>query len=410
MGKMIDSYIDNLYSNRGLSNIMTVEHRSNNPKRDFLFCNKEQGKHIPVSPSEAFDMFDELAFSVEQALQGRKVVVVGFAETATAIGGYIADHLSSCVYYLQTTRENCAPMKSVIEFSEEHSHATEQYLYGAIESIPEFDYILFVDDEISTGKTIINFIEAFKGIKGGIDFGVASVCNWQNDDNKAIYGNMHIDTFALITGTLKDAGMKMNVNIETDVTEYAFNGECQCGGDCKCGGTCKCNEAWTREIHVSHYNPFMLERTGRVPCDNDYKNLVNTITTFALNFVGNAEKVLVLGTEEFMYIPMLVGEQIESWGKTVYCHATSRSSIDIIEGNDGVIYDGIVNKHKLHSAYDAERVTYIYNLREYDHVLIVSDANMTSEFKKDIVAALIDAGNKKDNITFLTVGQATNKK
>ena len=150
MGKNVQDYIERLEYVKGLGNIMTVEHRSNNPKRDYLFCNKIQGKHIPVSPSLAFDIFDELAYIVDKKLKDKRVVVVGFAETATAIGGYMASHVESCVYHLQTSRENCSPSGRLIEFSEEHSHATEQYLYGELDAMPKFDYILFVEDEIST--------------------------------------------------------------------------------------------------------------------------------------------------------------------------------------------------------------------------------------------------------------------
>ena len=53
MKTKINAYIDNIeYHANGLEDIIVVEKRLNNPKRDFLFVNKHQGKHIPTSPTK----------------------------------------------------------------------------------------------------------------------------------------------------------------------------------------------------------------------------------------------------------------------------------------------------------------------------------------------------------------------
>lgn len=393
MGKDIYDYIKNIKAPTGLESIMTVEHRSNNPKRDFLFCNKSQGKHIPVSPSISFDLFDELSYQVNLKLKNKRVLVVGFAETATAIGAYMASHVESAVYSIQTTREDCSPVPKLLEFSEEHSHATEQYLYGDISILPNFNYVLFVEDEISTGKTILNFISEFKKIKSDLNFGVASICNWQNAENKNTYNKLAIDTFALITGELLDSSMKMNVNISEEVTEYAGKTIYSLSNKCK-----------YEEIHMVTNNPFLIERTGRLPFNIEYESVVEETFNKAIKFIGDSRDVLILGTEEFMYFPMLIGEMLEGFGKQVKCHATTRSSIDIIKGSSDLKND-IVNKSMLHSAYDINRKTYIYNLKKYDKVLIITDANMTDEFVYDITSALYSYGNNESNIMFLNIIQ-----
>lgn len=387
MGKDITSYIDGL-SNDEYKSIITVEHRSSNAKRDFLFVNKLQGKHIPTRTCEAFDLFDELAYKVETNLKGKVVLVVGFAETATAIGGYIADTLERCLYSIQTTRENCAPAKKLIEFREEHSHATEQYLYGDLEAMPPFDYVLFVEDEISTGKTILNFITEFKKLKPGLKFGVASICNWQNEENKAVYRANNIDTFALIQGELKDANAKMEVEVKESDVDYS--------GHQSHPDRCKYST-----LHMGK-NPFLVERTGRISAIDEYEEVLDKAFDEADKFIGKSKDILVLGTEEFMYFPMLLGEVLENFGRRVHTHATTRSSIDILEGSSD-IHEEIVNKSKLHSAYDESRDTYIYNLRKYDKVIIVTDAAITDEFKYDIVSALTHHGNIESNILFIKV-------
>lgn len=393
MGKNVCDYIQHLDCSNHLINVMTVEHRSNNKKRDFLFCNKEQGKHIPVSPSIAFDLFDELTHLVNSQLKRRKVLVIGFAETATAIGAYLASKFDSCVYHLQTTRENCEPVKKLIEFSEEHSHATEQYLYGDLENIPYFDYVLFVEDEISTGKTILNFIREFKKINHDLLFGVASICNWQNEANREIYKEHNIDTFSLIKGELKDENVKMDVTVKPEVTQYA--------GKEMYSFTQYCSY---ETVYMKENNPFLVERTGRVPGNKEYENILEESFNKVFEFIGKAQDILIIGTEEFMYFPMLVGEMLEGFGRRVHTHSTTRSSIDIIEGSSD-IYNGIVNKNKLHSAYDANRDTYIYNLRKYDKVIIITDADMTDEFRFDITSALAMNGNGERDTMFLSIKQ-----
>ena len=77
--------------------------RENNKKRSYLVVNPLQGKHVPVSPTAAFDMFGALADILKQAYREEKLLLIGFAETATAVGAYIAGELNAL--YMQTTRE-----------------------------------------------------------------------------------------------------------------------------------------------------------------------------------------------------------------------------------------------------------------------------------------------------------------
>lgn len=419
MGKRISDYIKGIKCSYEMRNIITVEHRSNNPKRDYLFCNKVQAKHIPANPMATITAFDALACKVINELKDHKVVVVGFAETATAIGAYISKNMKNCVYHMQTTRENCSNSIKLIEFQEEHSHATEQCLYGDIDSIPDFDYILFVEDEISTGKTILNFIAEFEKIKANVKFGVASICNWQNESNRKVYLDKGIDTFALITGELYDANAKMDVTVRDIDSAYAGDSAIVTDEEIAKINTVnigmaefveyiKNNHIKTDEKHKNHpevtiytgFDPFTLERAGRNPQSSDYyKSIDNIMDNVSIN---RGESVLVLGTEECMYIPLMVARNISMYGANVSVHATTRSCIDVLEDNTGDVYNEIVNRFKLHSVYDKDRVTYVYNLQKYDRVYIITDGIMNNDFKRDIVNALVKCGNTLDNISFIS--------
>ena len=46
--------------------LVGIAKRENNTKRKYLVVNRLQGKHIPVRPKEAFQMFSELAAQVRE--------------------------------------------------------------------------------------------------------------------------------------------------------------------------------------------------------------------------------------------------------------------------------------------------------------------------------------------------------
>lgn len=96
--------------------------------------------------------------------------------------------------------------------------------------------------------------------------------------------------------------------------------------------------------------------------------------TFLAQFVHkikNGSSILVLGTEECMYPALRLGAVLEDMGQNyhVRCHATTRSPIGVCTDENYPITSG----YKLNSFYDINRPTYIYNLCEYDTVVVVTD-------------------------------------
>ena len=114
--------------------LVQVARRENNNKRKYLVINRLQGKHIPVHPCEALSMFRALADTVKDTYRHERLLVIGFAETATAVGAAVACALDAD--YMQTTRE-LLPGVSYLYFSEEHSHATEQKLVKRLGPLTE---------------------------------------------------------------------------------------------------------------------------------------------------------------------------------------------------------------------------------------------------------------------------------
>ena len=394
MGKNIKSYIKNIQDDFGYASQITVEHRSNNSKRDFLFCNRIQGKHIPASPIQINTMVEDLVKQIKPRIEGYKVAVVGFAETATCLGNIVAEKLN-CSYVMQTTREDCSPHRQLIEFEEEHSHATEQKLYGKLHKLSYADYILFVEDEISTGKTILNFIDKFKQLKPGLKYGVASICNWQTPENRQKFADRNIDVFALVLGEIADINAKMDTDILSSEDKRGGTSEKENYNiditDIKAASL----TAPTIKKPLLH---FLYERTGHKYNDVYYTVLEINIARHFHFLEDKTGSVLVLGTEEFMYIPYRVGMYLSSTHKDVKVHATTRSSIDIMKDPDE---PGLNSKFSLHSAYDTDRNTYVYNLDKYDQVLVITDSKNDEAlqlFINDITRALNSVGNRNKHI------------
>ena len=198
--------------------------RENNTKRTYLVMNTMQGKHIAVSPTNALELFKALENVVEEFYDDlTNTLFIGFAETATAIGAQVA--LSANAKYIQTTRE-IIPDVQYLFFSEEHSHATEQKLVKEdIDSvIKKIDRIIFVEDEVTTGNTILNIINVIRktypdtNVKFGIiySYTVRSV----NGDVRSSYEAAKGVRFN-VTPTVKIANVSNGVKVTWSKVENA---------------------------------------------------------------------------------------------------------------------------------------------------------------------------------------------
>ena len=156
-----------------------------NPRRLYLFVSKVLGKHWPVRPSVMRDVHRRLAEKIAD-LPG-PMLVVGMAETATALGRGVAEEAASRngrddILYLQTTRYRLSrPL--AFGFDECHSHAPDHAVYLPDPSLQALfraaRTLVLVDDEISTGRTLIELARAYFKINPRIER-VALVCitNW----------------------------------------------------------------------------------------------------------------------------------------------------------------------------------------------------------------------------------------
>lgn len=337
-----------------------------------------EAKHIPVKPSDALDMMRALGNKLKEKYPTAKLVI-GFAETATAIGAAIADNYGEDCKYVHTTRESYLSEEKV-EFKEEHSHAVEQQLLTSNlkQYIEETDTVILVDDELSTGKTLLNIIEVLKNRFSSLEtknIVVASLLNRLSDENLQRLSDANIDCEYLLKLPEEDYDSQVK-EVSVDAPEDMCN-----YGDV-----------------VSDYNIIETENEFSNPRKaisikeyiNSCQLVIDEITAqLSLSVTDN---VLVLGTEEFMYPALLLGKALESVVSTVKCHSTTRSPIGVNENNSYPIYCG----YKLHSFYDDLRDTYIYDIENYDKTLVVSDTKYACTKAMNCLVKILQRKGNKD--------------
>ncbi|MDQ0990631.1 phosphoribosyltransferase [Streptomyces sp. V3I7] len=132
-----------------------------NPKRAHLLVSHVLGKHVPQSPAVVYGHGVALGRRVRALLgdaEAAAAVVLGYAETATGLGHSVADGLGLAPY-LHSTRRPVAGVARAGGFEESHSHATTHLLLPEDPALLAGDGpLVLVDDEFSTGNTVLNTI------------------------------------------------------------------------------------------------------------------------------------------------------------------------------------------------------------------------------------------------------------
>ncbi len=337
--------------------LLRIAKRFNNPKRTYLLVDPLQAKHIPVSPGRALEMMESLGDLLKKYPGPR--LVIGFAETATAIGAAAASRSPGECVYLHTTREELPGAEDWILFSEEHSHAVEQKLWGGglTERIDRAEHIIFVDDEISTGKTLINMaaqLHARFPRLAGKELVMACLIDRLSPEHEQ---------------RLAEAGIRCERLVKLPQADYD-------------GAVADLRVREAAPPPPAEEHTFLHRELDCPPLPDPRKGVpirsyLDCCGQMARAFLGSAggglaglDSAVVLGTEECMYPALVLGKALEERGLSVRCHATTRSPIGICGAPGYPITSG----SKLPSFYGGPRDTYIYDPAPCGALIVVSDA------------------------------------
>ncbi|MRT40493.1 adenine/guanine phosphoribosyltransferase [Enterobacteriaceae bacterium RIT702] len=273
-----------------------------NPKRAFLFVSKVLGRHIPVAPEKMRAVYRQLAEQFPPLSDG-PVLFIGMAETAVGLGAGVFDEVRQRVsepVYLTSTRH---PQQAdlLCEFKENHSHATDHLIYLPDDTqlrqrVLNARTLVMIDDEATTGNTFINLLEALRndgGLKQIEQVIAVTLTDWSGDALPARCP-VPVRTVSLVQGDWHwqqdpDAALPpMPAVALNDAATVPITGK----------------QSW-----------------GRLGMETPAGDLGRAIQA------QPGEKILVLGSSEFVWEPFLLAERLAAQGAEVKYSSTTRSPI-----------------------------------------------------------------------------------
>jgi len=388
-----------------------------NPKRAQLLVSTVLGKHLPVDPRVVAGAGrllgalvarcladyppapapwgDDAAASVRDgepdrllavlpaavssaapsAASSAGVLTLGFAETATCLGHLVADQLGSA--YLHSTRRPDGPVPVSAGFVESHSHATDHLLRpGPGVSLAGDGPLVLVDDELSTGRTALNVIEAVHTAHPRDRYVLAGLVDVRSAEADAVRAEVaarlgcRIDVVSLTSGgiVVPDGTVRRVARDLAGQTEPRP----------------ATRPAAVRGVVLPW--PAGLSQGGRhglADADRPYFDESVTAAAAVLASVcGEVTRVLVLGTEELMYLPLRLALALRTPGRATAFQSTTRSPVHAVDEPGYPIRRRIDFTSRVHPGGSEVAVRHVYNVRwpgpgesEADLVIVVDDGH-----------------------------------
>lgn len=303
----------------------------------------------------------------------RDVATIGYAETATGLGQLVADALGS--YYIHSTRHAVGGMNAVrpyAAFEESHSHATSHQLFPTRHSsLSSANTIVLVDDELSTGATIINTISALHQAAPHQRYVVASLIDLRPAADRIRLRNLAAELDCRITVVSLATG---EITLPGDLPAKAASFVSQFASP---------NVLTPKRGDIS-----VLDLTGRVAAIRSARFGNHTRTkanVFAAHIADELAAVmpaigslLILATEEFMALPLATASslQVRLPGVTVRYSTSTRSPIAVIDREEYPVRSAVTfNSHDATTDGPGQRFAYNFNHAEqqFDQVVIMAE-------------------------------------
>jgi hypothetical protein len=268
-----------------------------NRRRRFLVVSKVLGRHLPARPREMRAAIRALAARIPADLP-EPILVVGLAETAVCLAQGIFEELANGGargWFIHSTRQR-ANRPLLCSFVEPHSHAARHLIHapGPELGIEAARSLVLVDDEVSTGTTLVNLAGALAAkLPHCEQVLAATLTDWSG-------GAAWLDSMPLPS---------------------------------RCVSLLSGSLSWTGDEAAAGPEPRRRHGLGRIRAGAPFGRLgIGSPRPFALpegsEVVPRQPSALrILGTGEFTYPPFLLAEQLEALGHDVVVHATTRSPI-----------------------------------------------------------------------------------
>ena len=330
-----------------------------NPKRGFLFVSKLLAKYWPSDPVAMRHMHHYLANNVARFIQGSSVFI-GMAEAAAGLGqgvyeAYLDNNTRTDHLFIHTSRYLLTGVQR-LDFQEQHSHASQFYLHIPLDPILEkifltAETLVLIDDELTTGTTFANLIQAYKGVNSAIKrVVIVSILNFvRHTRQQEIRQQVELDIVFI------DA-LSAKINFKS-TPNYHYQDVPNVRGKAEC----KRQQLSLVAGRLGIQGHLLFDPTP-------LKKLIQ--------LWQKGKTVLVLGTGEFVHLAFLMGGYIEQQGWLVKIQSTARSPL--LKG------DAIQEKMEFTDNYADDIPNYLYNVTEdqYEYVVICHETPMNAPLKQ----------------------------
>ncbi|KJE21543.1 Phosphoribosyl transferase [Frankia torreyi] len=387
-----------------------------NPRRAHLLVSRVLGKHLPVAPGAGLAAGADLAALVRAlpdfpadgaaAAAARHdggvrtgPLVIGYCETATALGHAVADGLAGS-HYLHTTRRGLSGVPPVLEFTESHSHASHHWLVPEDPAILRGgEPIVLVDDELSTGRTALGTIRILHAHAPRGRYVVATLVDARPAAARTAFAELatelgvRIEVVALIAATvtvppeIADRAASIRARLAGAAPPTQVSPPAQVSPPVQVSPSVQVSAPARVSASVQAGHPVRwlaadwpadLPEGGRYGWSPAHRRRLDDALAPVAAAVRAAltrpdGRTLVLGTEELMYTPMRIADTLAAAGfGEVRYQSTTRSPVHPVDVEGYAIRAALT----FPAPDDPSRVSHVYNVRPgvYDDIVLIVDS------------------------------------
>ncbi|MEU8518322.1 phosphoribosyltransferase [Streptomyces sp. NBC_01216] len=349
-----------------------------NPRRAHLLVSNVLGKHVPQRPAVVRDAGHALGVRVRELLGDRdaaRSVVLGYAETATGLGHSVADGLALAPY-LHSTRRPVPGVTPAGGFEESHSHATSHLLLPEDPDLLAGDGpLILVDDEFSTGNTVVNTIRDLHARHPRDRYVIVALVDMRAPADRdrltafAAEIGARVDLVTTAAGTVAlpegvlEKGRELVARHETAPAPSPAPRTTPVRVDLD----------WPVGVPDGGRHGFTPEHRTRL--EAALPTMADQLADALTDAPGTPPRVLVLGFEELMYAPLRLGTELERAGHDVAYSTTTRSPVLAVDDPGYAIRTRLVfPAHDTPADGPGERYAYNVAGAGFDAVVAVVDS------------------------------------
>ena len=380
-----------------------------NPKRAFLFVSKVLGRHIPVAPSTVRHAFTELANLIPNDLP-EPILVIGMAETAVGLSAGVHQALQSRYPHallLNSTRhaqhDDNSTETLLTTFCEDHSHASQHLIYQSSdvkiqERLLASKTLIMVDDEASTGNTCINVVTALRnaGLTQLKEVHLTTLVDWSLDQKK----------------TNETADNAKPMRMADRLTGIDFHRHHLLSGAWQWTDAPNPEPIIMPSVDTTEAGSQALGDTGnwgRFPTLDSTVGFSHYLASFQTGFkkfcdqkdidaASLPQRILVLGSNEFVWLPFLLAEWLETQAQDT--NSISAIKFSALTRSPIALGGAITTMLSFNDNYGLGMTNFVYNVEPNDWDLIVlcveTSADSVDDLWKGLHNVLVvgaDSGN-----------------